>query len=368
FNSKNANTEPLRALLNAGNRRGTSVPRCVGPSMKLEDFKVFCAKALAGIGDLPDTIADRAIPIRLERKRPDASTARWRRREALAIAEPLQQELASWAQDAVTYLEAARPEIPDVLDDRAEEAWEPLLAIADLAGGHWPQRARTAALQLSAPADRDESLSVILLRDVRAVFAASSLDRLSSTNLAASLCEIEESPWGDLWGKALDARGLARRLKPFAILPRTVRFDDQTTAKGYHLEQFADAFSRYLGDFERHTDTTRTDTRNEADSEPSHVTDENERKPAPTNGCDDVTDKTRGNGHRPLIGDVLYPLMLADAVRDGHLTEAEAHQQNDWSNAVAAAQADGWPLEDDASDAARWDNLKTLVPDEEDVE
>src|SRR5205823_5390819 len=111
------------------------------------------------------------------------------------------------------------------------------------------------------------------------VFAASLADRFSSANLATSLCEIEESPWGDLRGKALDARGLARRLKPFEIQPRTVRFDDEKTAKGYLLEQFADAFARYLGDFERHTVTTRTDTEIEAEPEPSQTAHVNERKP-----------------------------------------------------------------------------------------
>ncbi len=119
FNISNGNTEPLRALLNAGNRRGTAVPRCVGPTQQLVDFNVFCAKALAGIGDLPDTVADRAIIVRLARKRSDEPAQRFRRREALEIAEPIAQSLASWAQDAVAALEAARPEIPAELDDRA---------------------------------------------------------------------------------------------------------------------------------------------------------------------------------------------------------------------------------------------------------
>ena len=111
-------TEPLRALLNAGNRRGTVVPRCVGPQQQLVDFNVFCAKAFAGIGDLPDTIADRSIIIRLARKRSDEHAHRFRSREAIEIADPISQELASWAVDAIADLELARPEIPTGLDDR----------------------------------------------------------------------------------------------------------------------------------------------------------------------------------------------------------------------------------------------------------
>jgi hypothetical protein len=267
FNAKNTNTEPLRALLNAGNRRGTHVPRCVGPRMDLQDFKVFCAKALAGIGELPDTITDRSIVIRLARKRRDESVNRWRKREASVFAEPLHQALASWAQDAVAYLETARPDIPDVLDDRAEEAWEPLLAIAELAGGEWPGRARMAALQLSAGEQRDEALGVRLLSDIRDVFASREADRLPSADLAYALCELEESPWGDLYGKRLDARGLARRLKPFEVVPRTIRLDDGKTPKGYLLEQFADAFARYLSVSDRHIATNQSQSQKQADSE-----------------------------------------------------------------------------------------------------
>jgi hypothetical protein len=68
--------------------------------------------------------------------------------------------------------------------------------------------------------------------DVRDVFAERGVDRLSSADLAASLNEIEESPWGDIRGRALDARSLARRLRPFSIAPRVVKFDDGTTARG----------------------------------------------------------------------------------------------------------------------------------------
>jgi Protein of unknown function (DUF3631) len=280
FNPKNGNTEPLRALLNAGNRRGTKVPRCVGPTQALVDFDVFSAKVLAGIGALPDTIADRSIPIRLARKRPDESARRFRQREALEVAEPIHQALASWAQDAVDDLSAARPDIPDVLDDRAEEAWEPLLAIAQLAAGEWPERARIASLRLSASDPRDnEALGVRLLGDIRDVFEAADTGKLSSAGLAASLCENEEAPWGDLWGKPLDARGLARRLRPFEIRPHSVRLDDGTTPKGYKLDQFQDVFSRYLNDSERHTDTTRVESGCAVKTEPPHVADEMSRKP-----------------------------------------------------------------------------------------
>jgi hypothetical protein len=281
FDKTSGSTEPLRALLNAGNRRGTSVPRCVGLNQELVDFSVFCAKVLAGIdGRLPDTVADRSIVIRLARKRPDEVARRFRRSEALDVAEPIARALESWAQDAFLDLESARPEVPSVLDDRAEEAWEPLLAIADLAGGTWPDRARHAAVELSAGrVVEDEALGVWLLRDIKWVFDQRRIDRLSSADLAASLNEIEESPWGDIRGKSLDARSLARRLKPFSVKPRTVKFEDGTTAKGYRLTDLEDSFSRYLATSERNSVTTRMDKGSAADPDPSPVTDEEARKP-----------------------------------------------------------------------------------------
>jgi hypothetical protein len=338
FDKSNGSTEPLRALLNAGNRRGTSVPRCVGPSMLLVDFSIFCAKALAGIGALPDTVSDRSIVLRLERKRPDERARRFRRREALEVAEPIARELASWSQDALADLEAARPAVPDALDDRAEEAWEPLLAIADLAGGSWRERARRAALELSGAREaEDEALGPWLLRDIRDVFAAHGVDRLSSTELAAALCEIETSPWGDIRGRVLDARGLARRLKRFSIRPKSVRLEDGSTPKGYLLEAFEDAFARYLSASERHTATTRTDKGFAEDSQPPHVADEKSRKPASANNCGGVADETPQNREGwietcfcgclyEVAADNLEPMICPAcvALRHGLVTPSEA--------------------------------------------
>ena len=238
----NGNTEGLRALLNAGNRRGTTVPRCVGPSQKLTDFKVFSAKAVAGIGKLPDTVADRAIPIRLKRRAPQELVERFRRRDVEPEAAELRDRVADWLEPQLDELRHARPELPDI-DDRAQDSWEPLLAIADLAGDDWFARAGSAATTLSLQEEDEESLGVRLLADVRIVFCAIGLDKISSKMLVAELCELEEAPWGD-WG--LTQTKLARRLRAYGIHSRTVRLDDGTTPKGYRRESFEDAWARYL--------------------------------------------------------------------------------------------------------------------------
>jgi Protein of unknown function (DUF3631) len=245
FKDKNGNTEPLRALLNAGNRRGTKVPRCVGPTQQLVSFSVFCAKALAGIGKLPDTIGDRAIEIKLARKAPGETVARFRRREALATAEPLRAGLEAWAPTAVASLEQARPAVPEQLDDRAEEAWEPLLAIAELAGGDWPDRARTAALALSTGEARDEEeLGLRLLADCRAAFERADDDKLSTSRLIELLAEDDEASWGDWYGSAIKPRSVSHLLRPFGVRSRNIRVGE-SIAKGYHRDDFLDAWNRY---------------------------------------------------------------------------------------------------------------------------
>jgi hypothetical protein len=150
FGSNTERTEPLRAILNAGNRRGATATRVVGQGTKMEarDFSVFCPKVLAGIdtGKLPDTIKDRAISLHMKRRYIGERLERFRERDAAIDAKPITQAAQTWAAQYTSALHDARPFLPDALNDRAADAWEPLLAIADVAGGEWPARARTAAL------------------------------------------------------------------------------------------------------------------------------------------------------------------------------------------------------------------------------
>src|SRR5262249_48902232 len=144
--------EALRGILNSGYRRSGRVSLCIGEGSNISyrDFSSFCPKAIAGIGTLPDTIADRSIRIELKRRTKDEVCARWRERDGHQAATPIREQLMAWAKatSVVDQLHAARPDLPPGLSDRQTDVWEPLLAIADLAGGDWPQRARQAALVL----------------------------------------------------------------------------------------------------------------------------------------------------------------------------------------------------------------------------
>ncbi len=136
--------------------------------------------------------------------------------------------------------------MPDGVEDRAADVWEPLLAVADAAGGDWPERARVAAVTLVTQAsERTPTLGIRLLEDMRTVFTDTSNEHLFTEDLINRLIDIDESPWGDLRGKALDARGLARRLKPYEVTPKLLRIGEQV-ARGYSVTDLRDAWSRYL--------------------------------------------------------------------------------------------------------------------------
>ena len=168
----------------------------MGDDFEPKVFRVFGAVAIAAIGKLPDTLMDRSIVIEMKRKAPTEKLQKLRRRQREALA-ALPRQCARWAADNLKALSEREPELPDDLDDRAADNWEPLLAIADQAGGPWPERARATALLLSGGrADSAETgdSGVQLLADVRAVFVASGIDRSTTKALLESLAELEGRP------------------------------------------------------------------------------------------------------------------------------------------------------------------------------
>lgn len=249
--------EGLRALLNAGFERRATVPRCVGPKHDLQEFRVFCPKALAGIGKLPDTVADRSLPVIQARRAKGQNVQRFRARDALPIAQPIMEALQSWSEtpDVIATLSSARPAIPNELGDRASDICEPLLAIADMAGGMWPDLARRVLVQLCAIGEaQDDHIGTKLLAAMREIFQEKSVDRPSTRDVLDALIAREnDDPWAAMWERDVQSgnvRGpaakLARLLKPFGISAGTIRESDGSTPKGYKLESFEDAFSRYL--------------------------------------------------------------------------------------------------------------------------
>ena len=244
-NGAAGNNEDIRGLLNAGHRRGATAGRCVvhGNTVMTEELPAYAAVALAGLGDLPDTILSRAIIIRMNRRAPGERVEPFRARLHTAAGHALRDRLVAWAKGARF---TGWPTLPAEVTDRAADCWEPLVAVADLAGGRWPVTARDAAVALVARlADdrREVSYGLRLLADMRIVLGSE--EAKTTVAILDRLQKLDESPWNDIRGKPLTDRGLAVRLRAYGIEPRTLRVGG-ATPRGYRREDFTDAWARYL--------------------------------------------------------------------------------------------------------------------------
>lgn len=241
--------EELRGLLNAGHQRNRPTIRWDNARNRVEKIATFAMAALAGIGQMPDTIEDRAVVIRMRRRAPGESVAPYRHRRDGPQLRQLANDLNEWLRGNLDTLEKAAPVMP--LEDRAADTWEPLIAVADLAGGDWPERGRHAAETLTA--DRDSAAKgsdgVRLLTDCRTAFGR--WDAIPSTVLLERLKGDSEAPWAEYGptGAGLTAMKLGVLLKEYDIRSETIRFDSPTPqAKGYYRAAFTDAWQRYCPD------------------------------------------------------------------------------------------------------------------------
>ena len=251
--------EALRGLLNGGYRRTGRVVRCVPPAHEPREFSTYAPKAFAGVKSfLADSTLSRCVTITMRRKRRSEKTKPYRERVVVPRGEALREQLEAWAERVdLDALGQAEPPMPDELGDRAKDIWEPLFAIAEHAGGTWPDRARRAALSLSAGVDLDSQDEAIqLLAAIKAIFDEDpAKDAVTSAELAEKLSQDPESPWirwrderdGTLKNSAQSH--LARELKPFGIKSRDIR-TQQGTRKGYRREQFQDDWERLLDPYQ----------------------------------------------------------------------------------------------------------------------
>lgn len=336
--------EDVRGLLNAGHRRGAKSYRCVmrGKEIDVVEFEAFSAVALAGLGDLPDTILSRSVIVRMRRRAPNERVEPFRRRLEVKAGHELRDRLVTWARVVEGSIGNPWPQLPRGIEDRDADVWEGLIAIADAAGGDWPQRARTAAVELVAAAkDSSPSLGVRLLEDLRTVFR--DLDAISSETLVFKLNALEEAPWAEIngAGKPLNARGLSQRLRQFGVKSRTIRLGD-ATPRGYRREELIDAWSRYLPSSEKSATSATSATNpenpsNHADSsvalfELHSATVAQHRNGSatenPSNGADvaDVADVADFPAHEEAaIADHLQRMPA------GELTDEERETLNSWS-------------------------------------
>lgn len=249
FGPKAGDHEDLRALLNAGHRKGALVGRCVvrGKAIDTEETESYCAVALAGLGNLPETILSRSVVVRMRRRAPDERVEPFRRRLLLEEGERLRSDLTAWAASAIGDVIDAWPDIPEQIKDRDADIWEALLTVADVAGGEWPARARAAALALVAQSkESSPSLGLRLLADIRAIFETAEMpDVMPTEAILRKLHALPEAPWSDMKGKPITDRWLSSSLSKYEIKPGSIRVGD-SVLRGYKRTALHDAWMRYL--------------------------------------------------------------------------------------------------------------------------
>lgn len=236
--------EELRGLLNAGHTRDTAqVLRCVGETNEVHTFSAFAPFAIGAIGNLPSTWVDRSVVITMKRKLETEKVEPLRERQKPEI-ERVQRRLFTAINDdeLKRRLRQVEPDIPRQLNDRQADNWCPLLIIADYAGRDWPERARRAAVALSASAEEleTEDVSLRFLRDVWTVIG--DRDQIRSKDIAELLTAVDESPWATYsHGRPISADQVGRLLRRFELKPARLK-----SGRYYKVADIRLAVQRYL--------------------------------------------------------------------------------------------------------------------------
>jgi putative DNA primase/helicase len=246
-------SDELRGLLNAGHKFDGCAFRCEGPGNGFRRFKAFAPAAVAGIGELPATLRDRSILIPLVEAKPGDIPEPFNPDHA-EIEQLLARKIARWAKDNFDTIKACKPKMPPGAHNRRADNWRPLFAIAQVIGGHWPDRILAAfnnlcpgaadgqVLRPLASVTQPSTLNPQLLHDIRQVFANSGATRLFSRQLVAALRAF---PGQQAQSPPLTQQSLAIRLQGLGIRPHNIRIG-KNRAKGYDLSDFADAFATLL--------------------------------------------------------------------------------------------------------------------------
>ena len=235
-------TEDLIAILNSGHQRGATRVLRAGSGAGAKRFTTWSPAAYAVLQQVPDTLASRSIFVSLRRKGPDQSCQSF---DDAAVPQLLKckRKLEKWCYKNSKLLRRSNPEMPDWLQNREADNWLPLTAIADIAGGEWPASARQAAKALIKK--EQPAIGTQLLEDVRHILSAEG-DRIYSANLATKLGTLEGRPWNNFEGRGpINPSSVAKILAPYGVAPKNIRKGERVQ-KGYRLNQFQDAFARYL--------------------------------------------------------------------------------------------------------------------------
>lgn len=292
--------DELRGVVNSGHSKDTAfVIKCDGEQNEPKKFSTWTPKALAMIGDLPDTIKDRSIVISMRRRLPGEAVSKVSLNATEQFLD-IRRKCKRWATDHFEQLTKHIPTMPSHNNDREIDNWTPLFSIAGMCG---QEQAALDSMVSISPKDEDDGIGSMILGDIKEIFKTRGVDKIFSQDIVNDLINLDDRPWVE-WkrGNPITKVSVARLLKPYKIKTKSIRFGSET-GKGYTLKSFKDAFSRYLPADPPFQNVTTSQLNGSNALSPiskrhtnEDVTFQKPLKPAPDNDCDVVTVETRGMG------------------------------------------------------------------------
>ena len=218
----------------------------------LKKYSCWCPKVIAMIGQVPDTIADRSIVVKMARKLTTETCAPL---AALDTAH-IRARCARFALDARDAIEQHPKMSGDGLNDRATDTFDPLFVIARLAGDEWEQKLRAAALGLCSAVDVESSGSGLIL-DIVDLFVECGTEKLFSRDIVTRLRDGGMKSQ-TLQYSSLNEHQIARVLRPYGVKPSAMRMGKEVR-NGYMASDFREAMKRYVSgeDIQKHVEELR---------------------------------------------------------------------------------------------------------------
>jgi hypothetical protein len=248
FRKNSEEGEATRAFANTGYRATGFYGITEGDSKKTPTkFKTFAPMALAGKGEvLPESVMTRAVIIRLQRRMGNEYIEDFLTDLVAFEAEELREELLGWSDYCAQEISTLNPDLP--VRDRDKEVWLPLFIVAHLADEAWIKRAEIALANIQeAKSDNTLPRERQLLSDIWKIFQAQEREKIKSAAIILGLIEMPDSEW-DIYnfGKPINERALAKKLRTYGIKPAQIRFENGQGAKGYYRSEVESAVKRYL--------------------------------------------------------------------------------------------------------------------------
>ena len=235
--------EQLRGIINSSHTKsGSFVIRCEGDNNEPKKYSTWSPIVMGGIKRVADTIEDRSVIVELQRKMPGERVQRLpvdlHERQLV-----MRRKLSRWRDDNSNLLRNSDPSLPEVGNDRANDNWLPLFAIAEKADPIILERLTTSFIRMESK-EKSETIGTLLLEDIRNIFYDRNARKVWTQDLIHDLMELEERPW-ESWKGGFTSRALGNMLRDFSVKSRDIRLSG-AVKKGYLLQDFNDSFARYL--------------------------------------------------------------------------------------------------------------------------